>query len=311
MIMTPLERALNQWDLLLEVADLRREELVLGRKGSKGPLVVEDEAQGLFSEVASTLGEVLGMECPLPRLVYYPAISQLRGKLKRVSLGLGATLMGLSGLVVYMVSVGQLSVTEGYYCALPILFVLPFPWSLYRRVGEYMERGSYYLPDTGTVVIYDLPRGRFLSYSAHELAVHFLKEGGASWEFYSWGWARGVQRLTSEKLGGGSVLAASLELMVGELRVALEWLAEKGGKSLPSWVKRLPSPYHKPRWVAFWTGKREITPSLLGRALSTAHFQLLEVQEGPGVYREYLDKKMDERWPFVSSNPLEWLGTGG
>jgi len=307
--MTPLERAFEQWDLLLEVTRLRKEELTRERGGSKGPLVVGEEAQELFSKAACVLGRVLDRECPLPKMVFYPAISQLKGRFRRLSLGLGASLMGISGLVVYMVSVGQLSVTEGYYCALPILFVLPFPWSLYRRMGEYMDRGSYYLQDERTVIIYDLPRGRFLSYCAHELAFHLLMVEGPSWEFYGWGWARGVQRLVSEKLGEGA-LAASLELMVGELRVALGWLSREGGKPLPSWVKRLPSPYHKPWWSAFWSGQKEITYSLLGRALSTAHFQLLEAQDGPGVYKDYLDKRVDERWLFVSSDPREWLETG-
>ena len=306
--MTPLELALKEWDLLLEVTRRRRREFMKVRRG-KDSLVSESQARDLFSRAAEAVEEVVGRECPRLKMVFYPAISRLRGRLVKFSLGIGLALAGIAGVVVYMVSLGWLSATEGYYCAIPILFVLPFPWSLYRRMGEYMERGSYYLQEEGVVVIYDLPRGRFLSYSAHELAFHLLRREGPKWEFYSWGWARGVQHLASQKMGDAP-MASSLELMVGELRVALEWLAKAGGKPLPSWVKRLPSPYHKPWWLAFWSGGREITPSLLGRALSTAHFQLLEAQEGPGVYREFLDMRMDQRWPFVSPRPQEWLETG-
>jgi len=36
----------------------------------------------------------------------------------------------------------------------------------------------------------------------------------------------------------------------------------------------------------------------------------LEAQDGPGVYKDYLDKRVDERWLFVSSDPREWLETG-
>lgn len=306
--MKPLERALDEWDLLLDVARGRREEFLKVRRG-KDTLVDEGEAEELFSRAAQKVAFVLGRECPTPGLTFFPAISKLRKKMARFSMGMGVSLLGLAGVVVYMVSVGWLTTTEGYYCALPILFVLPFPWSLYRRMGEYMDRGSYYLQEGETVVIYDLPRGRFLSYSAHEVAFHLLRKEGPAWEFYGWGWARGVQNLASRELGEAAQ-AASLELVVGELRVALEWLARAGNKRLPRWVKMLPSPYHKPWWLAFWSGGREITPSLLARSLSTAHFQLLEALEGPGVYKDYLDKRMDERWPFVSPNPQEWLETG-
>ena len=307
--MIPLERALEQWDLLLEVARKKRDEFVKVKRGKDSMVEGPEEAEELFSRAALEVSRILNVECPGPKLTFYPAISRLKSKAAKVSLGIGVSLAGLAGVVVYMISMGWLSVTEGYYCALPLLFVLPFPWSLYRRMGEYMDRGSYYLQDEETVVMYDLPRGRFLSYSAHEMAFHVLRKEGPAWEFYSWGWSRGVQGLASSNMGEAAQ-AASLELVVGELRVALEWLAQVGDKKLPLWVKRLPSPYHKPWWLAFWSGGREITPSLLARSLSTAHFQLLEALEGPGVYRDYLDKKMDERWPFVSSNPQEWLQTG-
>ncbi len=307
--MTPLDSALERWDLLLEVARKRRDEFVKVRRGKDSLVSGEEEARSLFQQAAGEVERVLERGCPRPGFVFYPAISRLKRRATRFSLGIMVSLMGIAGLVVYMVSLGWLSVTEGYYCALPILFVLPFPWSLYRRMGEYMDRGSYYLTEEDTVVMYDLPKGRFLSYSAHELAFHLLRKEGPSWEFYRWGWARGVQGLASRNMGDAP-LAASLELMVGELRVALEWLSQVGDKKLPRWVQRLPSPYHKPWWLAFWSGGREISPSLLARSLSTAHFQLLEALEGPGVYGDYLDRKMDERWPFVSSNPREWLKTG-
>lgn len=312
--MTPYRRLIAHWDALLTVTRSRWDRYLFlrGIRPNDEVRVGEAEAKELFERVCEALKRRLGGPSLPPRMVFSPVISRMKRKLVCLSLGLGTVIGALSLVVVYMVKIGVLSVTEGYYCALPLLFVAPFPWTMYRRVREYMEQGSYYLSPE-SVVIYDIYKSRFLSYCIHEVASYLLDHEGPSWEFYREGWARGVQYRVAEDLlreGEEGVPFSSLQLMLGELRLALEWLSRKGEKELPSWVKALPGP-HSPSW---WKGllgmNRDPDPEVVSRALSTAYFQVLEEEEGAGVYRDYLEGKVDKRWPFVSANPQDWEETG-
>jgi len=312
--MTPYHRLIAHWDTLLSVTRSRWDRYVF-LKGirPKGEVRVgETEAKELFGRVCEVLKRILGGPSLPPKMVFFPAISRMKKKLVCLSLGLGTVIVALSLVVVYMVKIGVLSVTEGYYCALPLLFVAPFPWTMYRRIREYMDQGSYYL-SPNEVVIYDIYRSRFLSYCTHEVASYLLEHEGPSWEFYKEGWARGVQYNVAEDLlreGGEGVPFSSLQLMLGELRLALEWLSRHGKRKLPAWVKALPGP-HSPSWWKGLLGMNRVpTPDVVSQALSTAYFQVLEEEEGAGVYREYLEGKADERWPFVSANPQDWEEIG-
>jgi hypothetical protein len=312
--MTPYHRLIAHWDTFLSVTRKRWDRYVSLRdiRLKDEVRVGETEAKELFERVSEALKRILGGPFLPPRMVFFPAISRMKRKLVYLSLGLGMVVVALSLVVVYMVKMGVLSVTEGYYCAFPLLFLAPFPWTMYGRVREYMEQGSYYLSPE-EVVIYDLYRSRFLSYCTHEVASYLLEHEGPSWEFYREGWARGVQYNVTEDLaeeGEEGVPLSSLQLMLGELRMALEWLSRRGKRDLPSWVEALPGPYSPSWWKGFLGINRVPTPDVVSRALSTAYFQVLEEKEGAEVYREYLEGKADERWPFVSANPQDWEETG-
>ncbi len=308
--MSIAEQLLSQWDTLLSLTHERWEyyaslkETIPKCEGG----VKAEEAERLFRQVVSATEKVIGLRQQMPRLIFYPAISEKKRKFRNLSIGLGMVLSAMSVVVVCMVKAGAISITEGYYCVLPIVLFLPLPWTMYKRIGEYMDQGSYYL-GAGEIVIYDLPRARFLSYCAHEVASHLLSKVGPSWEFYKGGWTRGVQWQVASVLakeGECGAAIPTLRLMLGEMRMALEWLSKREERALPRWIRRLPSPFASSWWREMIAGKRRPTSDTLSQAFSTIYFQLLEKREGPGVYKEYLEGKADTRWPFVPSDPKEW-----
>jgi len=313
-----LDRLVDDREALLHLLYEYGEELKSLKKSDmdKGSRVSgSDEAESLFSEAVSVLSLVLDREVVIPRLVFYPVLKKMDRKFRRLSLGLALSVGFIALLVLYLVWMGRLTSIQGYYCSIPLLMVVPFPWSLYRRTREYIEYGSYYVAgeNEGVVVIYDLPVGRFLSYSSHELASHVMAVDGPSWPFYPWGWSRGIQLLCSRELDASKdvdVLSPVLELVVGELRVALEWLFRMDGSKLPSWVKRIPSPYHDAGWRRWLGIGRSLSHETVARALSTAYFQLMGREHGEKVYRDYLSRKVDERWPFVSPELEDWILPG-
>lgn len=254
----------------------------------KGPRTTPERAEELFKRVYLQLISLVKDEFPLPELRFLPFGRQLTKNILIFSL-LVSCMVGLLFCVVIIAHArGFLSLRETVLLMLFACGLLYLPFPLYRRTRINMEHNCRYIRDEhkGHVVIGDVREGMFISFCAHEMAHHFLREkgrGGGSWEE---GWARWTQLKISEVLSQEyevDALTPVLTLLVGELKEAL--ILTKGDRPIPGWVRRVRSPFHTSsfgRWVRGEPGYSKESFSF--HALGTAAFALLVGLRGDGVF---------------------------
>ncbi len=282
------------WDKVLSI--LKEQWSVLEEsKGRypKGPRTTPERAEELFKRVYLQLLSLVKDEIPLPELRFLPFGRQLAKSVMIFSLIVFCVVVLLFCVVITAYVRGFLSLGEMAPLLLSAcgLFYLPFP--IYRRIRINMEHNCRYLRegDKGYLIMGDLREGMFISFCAHEMAHHFLREkgrGGGSWEE---GWARWVQLKVSQVLSqecGVDAFTPASTLLIGELREAL--MLTKGGRPIPRWMKRVKSPFHTSsfgRWIRGEPGYSK--RSLFVHALGTAAFALLVGFGGDEALRRFLE----------------------
>jgi hypothetical protein len=282
------------WDTVLSI--LKEQWSVLEEvKGRyyKGPRTTPERAEELLKRVYLQLISLVKDEIPLPELRFLPFGRQLIKNVLIFSL-LVSCMVGLLFCVVITAHArGFLSRGEMVFLLLSACVLLYLPFPLYRRTRINMEHNCRYLRDgdKGYVVMGDIREGMFISFCAHEMAHHFLREkekGGGSWEE---GWARWVQLKISEVLSQEyevDALIPALTLLVGELKEAL--MLTKGNRPIPGWVRRVRSPFHTSSFGRWIRGEPSYSKKRLSvHALGTAAVALLVGLRGNEAFKRFLE----------------------
>lgn len=251
----------------------------------KGPRTTPERAEELFKRVHLQLVSLVkGKEVPPPELLFLPFGKRLTRSVLVFSLIVSCVVGFLFCVVIIAHARGFLSLRETGLLALSACSLLYLPFPVYRRTRINMEHNCRYIRDgrKGYVVIGDVREGLFISFCAHEMAHHFLREkegGGGPWEE---GWARWIQFKISEALSrecNVDALTPVLTLLVGELKEAL--MLTKGDRAVPGWVRRVRSPFHTSPFVRWVRGEPGYSKeSLSVHALGTAAFALLVRGDG-------------------------------
>ena len=281
------------WDTVLSI--LKKQWSVLEEaKGQypKGPRTTPKRAEELFKMVYLQLISLVKDEVPLPELRFLPFGRQLTRNILIFSL-LVFCIVGFLFCVVIIAHVqGFLSLRETVFLLLSACALLYIPFPLYRRTRINMEHNCRYIRDgnKGYVIMGDTGEGVFISFCAHEMAHHFLREKGKGGGFWEEGWARWVQLKISEVLSQEyevDALTPVLALLVGELKEAL--ILTKGDRPVPGWVRRVRSPFHTSsfgRWIRGEPGHSKKSFSV--HALGTAAFALLVELRGDEASKSFL-----------------------
>ncbi len=287
----------SQWDGLLSL--LRRYNHLLKREEGrypKGSRTTPEKAEEFFRKVHLEMKNLTGGAVPHPELRFSP----YHRRLEKSILIFFFTIVCVAGLLFYMVllahSAGLITRCEAVPLLLFIGSLLYIPVPVYRRTRINMEHSCCYMRiGGGRIVMGDMREGMFLSFCAHEMAHHFLREKGKEGGLWSEGWARMAQLRVSEvlsKVYRVDALTPTLSLLVGELKEAL--ILTKGERQLPHWVKRVRSPFHTSglaRWIKGEPGHSK--GELLKHALGTAILALTVEAKGDEVFKS----------PFIGHNP--------
>jgi len=297
----------EHWDrFLLLLKNSYEERKNLGKKKlPKGEFVKKEEVEKMLESLCILMSKFLNLDIKFPNITYHPYLSALRNKMRMLLLGIFLALLGVCAVVVYFEKIGRLSFNEAYYVSIPVLMAFVFLFSLYRRLKICLEHGSFYMEDEEgpKIIIFDLPKGRFLSYALHELAFYASSLYRVRNDAFREGWARALQLKLSRSLTseGIDTLSAVLDLTIERLKVAAYLVSKSKKLKLPFWVKRI-KVRSRPPFGFFFSYKKDLTSEDKVHALATAYFLLLENKFGDEVYREFLEKRVDERWPFIAEN---------
>ncbi|HDD53531.1 MAG TPA: hypothetical protein ENF32_05630 [Thermosulfidibacter takaii] len=285
------------WDILLSILERHWSELrEVKSRYPKGPRTTLERAEKFFERTHRYLVSLTQCDIPPPELQFLPFNKQLA----RSTLIFSTVVSSLAGVLFYVTLAahtrGILSQGETVLLLLPTCSLLYLPIPLHRRTRINMEHSCRYLREGGKghIVIGDVREGMFISFCAHEMAHHFLRERGRGGGLWEEGWARWIQLRVSEALSreySVDALTPALTLLLGELKEAL--MLARGDRPIPAWVRKVKSPFHTGAFTRWVKGEPSHSRErLFVHALGTAAFALLNEFRGDDIFKEFIgDKK--------------------